>query len=239
MTLVVGQSRQGDGSATVLALRHDGGPPEPAVRLTHTLQSATPYITIERLRGPATGADRPGHEREVLEHLYAWVMRLDPQARYCTSLRPDKPPCQPMQDAVSHGQALRAVADARQALAEPGAAAVAWRVVNLQGGATPLFWDPDVVGVRVTVDEVPLAGVAVHFNRAPHSLCVARTQADGLAYCRLQDQKADEHLHDHTAPVVATYPGDVAADRVLLPTTQVLPALPLVMRSFGALPAAR
>jgi hypothetical protein len=43
-----------------------------------------------------------------------------------------------------------------------------------------------------------------------------------VATCRLEDQHADGHQHDHATVVVATFPGDVRPDRVLLPSTRVL-----------------
>lgn len=67
----------------------------------------------------------------------------------------------------------------------------------------------------------------IYFNRAPHSICAARTRADGLAICRLEDQHGDEgEHHDDAVPVIATYPGSVRADGVLLPTTYVLSIKP-------------
>jgi hypothetical protein len=53
---------------------------------------------------------------------------------------------------------------------------------------------------------------------------VAKSREDGLAVCHLVDQHGDDDAHadDGDVPVVATFPGDVRADRVLVPTTLVL-----------------
>ena len=51
-----------------------------------------------------------------------------------------------------------------------------------------------------------------------------RAGGDGLATCQLVDQHGDDESHSEEGkvPVVATYPGDVRAGRVLVPTTLVL-----------------
>ena len=177
-------------------------------------------VSIQQLTEPGSAATRADHERATLEQLYAHVLQLEPQARYCLS--GSARPCDPTRDGVSHAEVLRALADARDRAAPGISAAVPWRVVEMMAVPTRSS-DADVVGVRATAHQVPLEGVPIHFNRAPHSLCVARTRADGVAICRLVDQHGEEEEHDHPASVVATFPGDVRTDRVLLPTTYVLP----------------
>jgi hypothetical protein len=84
--------------------------------------------------------------------------------------------------------------------------------------------DADEVAVRVTTEEGAVEGVSIYFNRAPHSSCVGKSGKDGLATCHLVDQHGDGDAHedDGAVAVVATFPGDVRADRVIAPTTLVL-----------------
>jgi hypothetical protein len=52
---------------------------------------------------------------------------------------------------------------------------------------------------------------------------VAKSDAQGLATCELVDYHGDDGDGDEGAvPVVATFSGDVGANRVLVPTTFVL-----------------
>lgn len=237
-TLVTGQDlrfvqaqwQQGARWTTALARQQGGSDPRPLAQLVQVRHGDDLQVSVTVLRelgdGPA---------QATLEQLYAQVLRLEPLARYCVAL--DAQPCDPAREGVSHAQALQALARARDRLASRTEGAVPWRVVEMIGPAAPP-WDPDRVGVRLMAGQQPLEGIAVHFNRAPHSLCVARTRADGTADCRLVDQHGDEHTHDHAQRVVATFPGDVRTDRVLLPTTHVLPAprIPVIPRDLPARP---
>jgi hypothetical protein len=209
-TFVVAQWQRGAELTTVLARQQLGAAPHPVARVVQVRQGSELQVSIQRL--PQSGS-------AALEQLYALVLRQEPMARYCLSSSGQ--PCNPVRDGVSHAEVLVALADARDN-ADRGPAAAPWRVVEMTGAHAPPS-DADVVGVRATADQVPLEGVAIYFNRAPHSLCTARTRADGVAICRLVDPHGDEHDHDHAAPVVATFPGDVRTERVLLPTTYVLP----------------
>lgn len=217
---VVAHTQQGPVLTTVLARLQQGRAPHPVARVLQTRTGAGLQVSVQRLPVPEGVAAAEDDEQASIEQIYAHVMRQEPVARYC--LGGIAPPCDPGISGVSHAQVLRELARERERMAVR-AAAVPWRVVEIESVPTPL-WDADVVGARLAVREAPMEGVAVYFNRAPHSTCVARTGADGVARCRLVDQHGDEHQHDHLAPVVATYPGDVRADRVLLPTTFVLPA---------------
>ena len=55
---------------------------------------------------------------------------------------------------------------------------------------------------------------------------MAKSRANGVATCHLVDREGDEDSHtgEEKVAVVATFPGDVRADRVLVPTTLVLSA---------------
>jgi hypothetical protein len=232
VTFVVAQWQRGAEQTTVLARQQAGAAPHPVARLVQMRQGSELQVSVQRLPESGSGAGRADQESAALEQLYALVLRQEPQARYC--LGSGGRPCNPERGGVSHAEVLLALADARERAAERSPTAVPWRVVAMTGAPTQSS-DADVVGVRATAHQVPLEGVAIYFNRAPHSLCTARTGADGLAACRLVDPHGDEHDHDHAAPVVATFPGDVRTDRVLLPTTYVL-ATPFAPRIPIGLP---
>jgi hypothetical protein len=210
VTFVVAKWQEGAELTTVLARQHPGAAPHPVARLVQVRRGSELQVSIQV---------PPVSESVVLEQLYALVLRQEPVGRYC--LASDGRPCEPARDGVSHAEVLVALASARDK-ADRGPADAPWRVVEMTGAYAPSS-DADVVGVRAMADRMPLEGVAIYFNRAPHSLCIARTRADGVASCRLVDPHGDEHEHDHAAPVVATFPGDVRTERVLLPTTYVLP----------------
>ncbi len=177
-------------------------------------------MAVQRLPQSWAAADRTDHEIAVLEQLYSLVLRQEPQARYC--LGSGSWPCNAARDGASHARVLQALADLCEQAVVRAPAAVPWRVVEMHGAQTR-SWDADVVSVRATSPQGPLEDIAIYFNRPPHSICAARTRADGVATCRLEDQHGDGHQHDHATAVVATFPGELRPDRVLLPTTYVLP----------------
>ena len=159
--------------------------------------------------GPAKGDVKVG----TIERLYVLALRQDPEARF--SFDKGKQ--------VSHAELLGELVKARARAAQGfKAAAVPWRVVSI--AAAPSGDDDDDVAAIVRNDQGPLKGVTLYFNRAPHSSCSAMTREDGVARCRLVDQYGDEEAHEDKAAVVATFPGDVRADRVLVPITAIVRA---------------
>jgi hypothetical protein len=220
----VAQRQSGSTLTSVLALQPTGGAMQPVARLIQVGHGPEARLSVQRLPESGIDAGHTDHDIAVLEQLYALVFRQEPQMRYC--LGRDMRPCDAGRVGASHAQVLQALADARGKAAAGKASATPWRIVQMRTAPTG-SGDPDVVGLRATTGETPLVGADVYFNRAPHSLCVARTRADGVAICRLEDQhgEGDEHEDDATR-VVATYPGVVTTDGVLLPTTLVLPAKP-------------
>jgi hypothetical protein len=218
VNFLVAQWQKDAESTTVLARQQGGGTPHPVARLVQVSQGPRQLVSVQLLPEYASAAVRADHQIAALEQLYAMVLRQEPDARYC--LGSGEHACSPDRDRVSHAQVLLALARQRKELTDHISVAVPWRSVEMMGAARS--WDADMVAVRATADRVPLEGVVIHFNRQPHSLCVARTNADGVAACRLVDQHGDEHEHDHSAPVVATFPGDLRTHQVLLPTTSVM-----------------
>lgn len=220
LSFVLAKWQGGAASTIILARQQDGAAPQPVALLLQVRQGPALQVAVQRLPESLAAADHAEHDIAALEQLYSLVLRQEPLARYC--LGSGRWPCDAARDGMPHAQVLRALADLRERAVVRAPAAVPWKVVEMEGAATPP-WDADVVGVRVTSLQGPMEDVAIYFNRAPHSICTARTRADGVATCRLEDQHGDGHQHEHAAAVVATFPGEVLPDRVLLPTTYVLP----------------
>ncbi len=220
LRFLVAKWQAGATTTTVLALAQDGATPRPVARLVQVRQDTALHVSVQRLTGPSAATGRDHAEFAALEQLYSLVLRQEPQARYC--LGNGDVPCDAVRDGMAHAQVLQALAELRRQAVVRATDAVPWLVVEMQGAA-PRSWDADVVGVRAIGPQGPLQDVDIYFNRAPHSICAARTGSDGVATCRLQDTHADGHQHDHATTVVATFPGRLRPDTVLLPTTAVLP----------------
>jgi hypothetical protein len=188
------------------------------------IQASQGHVSFYRLPLPKGTADATDLHISTLENLYVLALRQDAEARFCLAAAAQW--CDAAKDGYSQAELLRALAQERgSALArasgdKPG---IPWRVISMVP-ATPAGGDADQVGVRVMRDERPMEGATVFFNRAPHSGCVAKTKADGIATCELVDQHGDgdSHAEDDRTPVVVTYPGEVRADLVLVPTTLVM-----------------
>jgi hypothetical protein len=210
-----------EAGARVTVLAHGTEPLPVAV-----IRTAGSRVSVERLVIPQGGLDAAALELATLEHLYTLVLRMEPEASFCLVRSPRN--CELVKNRRSHAAFLRELAQARQhAAARSGGPVAAWHVVSMKPAA-PAGSDADEVGVRVTMDNRPLQGMNVFFNRAPHSSCTAKVGSDGVATCHLVDQHGDEesHAHEGKVPVVVTFPGDVRAERVLLPTTLVMEPKP-------------
>lgn len=230
---VVARSQHGERTSTLLARPRAGQAPLLVWRIVQQGQGAELRIAVQRLDEAA--AD----ELPALEQLYVLLLRQEPTAAYCWSERAEERPGEPAAvpaacsaGTLSHAQALQALAARRERAAAAVPGAVPWRVVEI-GGALRRAGDPDFVGVGASGPDGPLERATLYFNRAPHSICAARTDAEGRAACRLEDQHGDGDQHDHATTVVVTFPGEVRPDRVLLPTTWVLPGLPSFARPLA------
>jgi hypothetical protein len=132
---------------------------------------------------------------------------------------------------ISHALLLAQLATARQcvavALAATGAdPAKPWRTISID--SIPMATDKMVVAARVSDVSGPVAGAMISFSKAPHFDCSAKSDNTGLATCRLEDTHGhveDAHGHEEhghaSARTVATYPGDIRTDFIMLPTTSV------------------
>lgn len=176
-------------------------------------------VVFERLPIPDGARDRASLGIGTLERLYVLALRQEPEAWFC--LAEVGQSCEAASKADSHAELLRKLVEAHER-AHP---AVRWHSVamvpaSIKGSSA------DRVAVRVTRDQRPLEGASVYFNRAPHSGCVAKSTANGLATCELVDQHGEEESHpgQDNAAVVATFSGDVRKDLVLVPSTVVFVA---------------
>ena len=147
----------------------------------------------------------------TLEHLYVLAMRQDPEATFSFDDRKQ----------LSHTELLRGLVQARGRAAQGSGAGAPWTMLSM---APARSGGDDEVAVTVKNASGPMKGVAIYFNRAPHSTCHAKTDDAGLARCQLVDQHGDEEAHgdEGKVAVVATFPGDVGKDRVLVPMTLVM-----------------
>jgi len=167
-----------------------------------------------------------------LERLYEHVLQQDPTRIYTF-------------DAVREGKANRQ-ADRTQgevlrdiALARGRAAAVVarggslkpipWSIASMEvikAGKTKTKPDPDFISVRV-VDggKRPIAGATLTASRGADMMCSARSDARGVASCKLRDTHGHgEGTHDEDdGPTIVTFAGSVSAERIELPTTFRIP----------------
>jgi hypothetical protein len=195
------------GDTQVMALVHSpaAGKPLPVAEVS---TSADGVVSFSLRPGSANSAVKIG----TIERLYVLALRQDAEARFSFQGKQ-----------LSHGELLAELVKARARAAQGlRPASVPWRVVSI--AAAPSGNDEDDVAAIVKGDQGPMKGVTLYFNRAPHSSCSATTREDGVARCHLVDQHGDEEAHDDKAAVVATFPGDVRADRVLVPITAIVRA---------------
>lgn len=218
------QLAQGGHRQTVLARREGLAVPMPVAVANEAGEGAEAAVSVQFL--PAAAA--PALDLLALEQLYALMLRREAQGRYCLAI--GLRACDAARQPISHEALLRALAAERQRAATAAGLSfvpVPWRSISMDAAAARAGdAHGDEVAVQVSEQDRPMPGVTVYFNRAPHSGCAAKTGADGVAACRLVDQHGEDGGHEDEeadARVVVTYPGDVRADRVLLPTTFVLP----------------
>jgi hypothetical protein len=217
--------QRGASLLTVLAYQAPGARPSPIAEIATTRIAPAdpmPRISVRLLDSDSKRANGPDVDIVGVELLYFLTVQLEPQARFCLARATQ--PCDFTNGGLSHPEVLRQLALARQeAIARAGRARTAaeWQTVSMAPGAV----EGDHVSVRVTSERRPLQGASIYFNRAPHSGCGAKTGDDGVAACDLVDQHGDEDEdRQHAAArVVATFPGDVRAGHILVPTTFSLP----------------
>lgn len=221
------EDQAGRGRTLLLAYQRADGALQSAAILSSLHSEGRQHVAIRRLPHPP-GQDGAMLDVLTLEHLFAWSLRQDPAGRFCMVRGPK--PCSTALAGTSLAGLLESLARERAAAvarAGPALSARPWRVVSVARAPTPTQ-DDDEVSARISLNGRPLAGVNLYFNRPPHSSCSGESDADGVATCRLVDQHGDEASHDHdeNAPVSATFPGDVRADRTIVPTTVVLEKAP-------------
>lgn len=195
-----------------------------------------PRVQLAWLSLPDSARPAPGLDVARDEHLYTLAFRQAADASYC--IPSNSGSCDGGQ-VLSQGEALQRVALHRECAlaAQPPSVRVnapRWRVVTISPQQA-LAGPKARVSVRLSDQDVALAGVQVLFSRLPHSACAATTQGDGTATCELADAQGHEGGHPEfdRAPVLVTFPGNVRGNPVLLPTTK------LVATENGAVPSLR
>ena len=213
---------------TFLLHQASGREPSPVAVMSSFQAGNKAQVWFQGLAPSGLDADRSGLEIAMIEHLYGLALGQDPEAGFC--LTGFGRGCGRVADAYPHAELLRELSEARERAllrAHRSGSNVPWRVVAM-AGAPPNSGHDDQVAVRVFSEGRPIEGARVFFNRAPHFGCSARSLPDGLATCRLVDQHGDDdaHAEDDKAAVLATFPGDLRPERVLLPTTLVMSPTP-------------
>lgn len=221
----VAHVRQQQRQTTVLAANDLDGKPVPVAHIISQSVGAQVYVAVRPLAVTVAGRDPALMQLLTLEHLYAMTLRMDPGARFCV-VEEGRDACDSAISGTSHAAVLLHLARARTGVATKmaGTLKVApWQVVTLAPSGQAAAHH-DSVSVRVMEGPRAMPRVTVFFHRAPHSGCQATTDTRGLAKCDLVDHHGHTHAHEgeEHSPVLVTYPGEVRAERALLPTTLAL-----------------
>jgi hypothetical protein len=161
---------------------------------------------------------------DTMEHVYALLLKQNPQHHFEF---PAGKKTKAKTTWLSHSQALARVASMRSCLAtelqalQPDITIKPWQVATIDPqplrGAHGLEVAAEVRDARGQ----PIAG-HLSFSRGSHLGCGATVQKNGAGQCTLFDEHGHElHDHEHHARTVVMFSGSVAADRIILPTTQV------------------
>lgn len=155
----------------------------------------------------------PERDLAALERLYQRVLQADPVGWF-----------EFQSIAGSQADVLKAIAEQRQRVTRELAARgsqlrpIPWSVVSMELLATA----DKRVSLRVHRNPAPLAGAPLTISRPPDEICTATADAQGVASCELVDAHGDGHGEEHHGPLVVTFPGALAPDRIDLPTTLVV-----------------
>lgn len=177
---------------------------------------------------PFQGPDVERLRLSGIEALYAFLLHQVPLAEFELTASVDAK----ARPAMSHGAALATLASWRDcAVAELRASGykgqtTVWEQASIQ----PQPPVPDAhrrVGAIVRgADGRPAANAPTAFLRGAHLTCQARTGDDGAVSCELFDSHGDgDHDDDETAPMIISFGGVVTRERILLPTTRVVPGV--------------
>lgn len=214
------EQRESGGREVVTLMHAPGGAESTPVAVIEISGSSARTQIIVRLKSPVS--TDPEVELSALERLYTVALQLDPEAGFCFSN--GRKTCGTSTARESHADLLRQIAAAREGvLARTRLAGTPWRMVDVSSPPSDTR-APQRVSARFTLAGTPLRDTRIFFSRAPHSACVAKTGTDGVASCELVDQHADEDQHGDDRAAIATFPGDVTAERILPPITTIVSA---------------
>ncbi|MBU4610680.1 hypothetical protein IMZ29_09070 [Achromobacter sp. GG226] len=160
----------------------------------------------------------------ALEVLFAQVLTLETHARFRWVIAKAGHADGTDAQALAYPIVLRKIALARQCaaaavsratLAEP----IPWQVARIDSPSVPTAAMDDSVSALLIGPEGPLAQRQLLFSRLPHLACSAKTDDLGQAACELADTLGHPtHPGFESAPNVVTFPGEVGADLIVLPT---------------------
>lgn len=208
------------GAATILILLQNGAP-APLLSIRREGRSAERAIALHQ---PAAADWRQEARLAAAEHLYAFLMRQDPQERFRIV---GGKPGSAQQRTLSHAAALTLARDMRGCAAQelarkrPDVKIVPWLAPTI----APLPSEGEhglKVQARVRDGQgKPLTG-QLTFGRGGHLACAATLSAAGHGSCTLFDSHGhDLHDDEHAAPTTATYSGSVTPGRIVLPMTAI------------------
>jgi hypothetical protein len=221
------------GAGTVTTLKRVGGDSPVLASVSSATTAAGPEFSIRWQRRPGPQPDAAELDLLGLERLYAHVLQLEPTARFRFEAPRGSTPSLKARGATQ-GDVLRAIAEARHRAARELAAArsalkpTPWRIVSLKAVRASKDSHPDQVTVRVLdAQGKPLAGALLGATRGADMMCQARSDARGVATCKLIDTHGHgPEEHEDDGPVIVTFPGVVGPGAIDLPTTLRIDAAP-------------
>jgi hypothetical protein len=214
------------GTDRVVAItREDDSGPKPVATLAARGGSSGESATEVHWYGEQqdASADSLGTELVALETLYALVLREPPTSSF--AIRGMMKDAQARQ--ATQGQALAEVSRIREcivsqlALLRPSRDVRRWHMAYLRRVSKPTDTASNerIVAVAITDEGGPLAGATVVFSRGPHLLCTAKSDAAGIARCKLYDSHSGDDDDVESSATVATFTGNVVDSVVHPPTT--------------------
>lgn len=208
------------GAATILVVLQNGAP-TPLVSIRLEAKSAERAIAVYQ---PLAADLRVEARLAAAEHLYAFLMRQDPQERFrIVGAKAGSG----QQRSLSHAAALTLARDMRGCAAQelagkrPDVKIVPWLAATL--APLPSQGEHGLqVQARVRDPQgQPLTG-QLTFGRGGHLACAATLSPAGQGSCTLFDSHGhDLHDDEHAAPTTVTYSGIVTPGRIVLPMTAV------------------
>jgi hypothetical protein len=223
----------GTGALRLMVLATLPASGQPRLLAAVAVNAAQVHVSTN-LSSTETPADEV-HRLSALEHLYTYLHYQEPLLRYVDAPQVDAAGAV----AGSQAAALVQVVAERQCLAVQlaarGEAVRRWEWASLMPVKTS---GDDVLMVAALARDSagrPVQGASLAFARGTHFACDAKTDAQGVARCRMFDVHGhgddDDHGHEtKPQPTVVSFGGVDQGDSALLPRTLVVNAVKGVKR---------